>query len=73
MSEIRKKFLEFLGDRGAILLQWLEDAFAKVTNLQFHELTADEIAFFAACGVVVALAVLKLAGKQKTVPKPSGD
>ena len=63
MTEIRRKFLEFLGDRGTIFLEWLEDAFAKIANLQFHELTADEIAFFLACAVIVALAILKLARK----------
>ncbi|MBX9776067.1 MAG: hypothetical protein K2Y71_16930 [Xanthobacteraceae bacterium] len=63
MSEIRRRFLEWFRDSGAIFLQWLEDAFRKVANLQFHELTADEIAFFAACAVIVVLAVLKLARK----------
>jgi hypothetical protein len=61
MSEIRKKIREFLGDRGAIFLEWLENAFAKIANLQFQELEADEIAFFLACAAIVALAVLKLA------------
>jgi hypothetical protein len=63
MSEIRRKFLEFLGDRGAIFLEWVGDAFAKIANLQFHELAADEIAFVLACALIVALAILKLARK----------
>ena len=61
MSELRRKLQEFLGDKGALFLEWLEDAFAKIANLQFHELTVDEIAFFAAIAVIVALAVLRLA------------
>jgi|EndMetStandDraft_3_1072993.scaffolds.fasta_scaffold2443550_1 hypothetical protein len=63
MRALREKFLEWFGDRGAIFLQWIEDAFAKVANLRFHELEADEIAFFLACAVIVALAILKLARK----------
>jgi hypothetical protein len=61
MRELKERFLEFLGDRGPLLLQWITDAFAKIVNLQFHELEVDEIAFFLACIVIVALAILKLA------------
>jgi hypothetical protein len=67
MSELRRKLVEFLGDRGTLLLEWLEEAFGKIANLQFHELTADEIAFFLACAAIVALAILKLA--RKTAPQ----
>ena len=38
MRELRERFLEYMGDRGPILLQWITDAFAKIVNLQFHEL-----------------------------------
>ena len=61
MREAGRKALEFVEDRGAILLQWIGDAFAKIANLQFHELTIDEAAFFVACLVIVALAILRLA------------
>ena len=61
MRGLKEKFLEWFGDRGAILLQWIADAFEKIANLQFDELAADEIAFFLACAAIIALAVLKLA------------
>jgi len=61
MRELREKLLEYVGDRGPILLQWISDAFAKIVNLQFHELAADEIAFFLACAAIAALVILKLA------------
>jgi hypothetical protein len=61
LRELKDRFLEFLGDRGPLLMQWITDAFAKIVDLQFHELTADEIAFFLACVVIVALTILKLA------------
>lgn len=60
MREAGRKTLEFVEDRGSILLQWAADAFAKITNLQFHELTIDEVVFFAACLAIVALAILRL-------------
>ena len=69
MRELRERFLEYLGDRGPILLQWITDAFAKIVNLQFHELEADEIAFFLACAVIVALAILKLARLAAPAPQ----
>ena len=56
-----EEFGEFLADRGAILLQWVADAFAKIVTLQFHELTIDEAFFFAACLLIVVLAILRLA------------
>jgi hypothetical protein len=45
------------------LLDWFGDAYAKIANLQFHELTADEVAFFLACAFIVALIILKLVRK----------
>jgi hypothetical protein len=63
MRELREKILEWFGDRGAVFLDWVGDAFAKIANLQFHELAADEIVFFLACALIVALAILKLARK----------
>jgi hypothetical protein len=60
MRALREKFIEWFGDRGAVFLDWVGDAFAKIANLQFHELAADEIVFFLACAVVVALATLKI-------------
>jgi len=46
MSEAGRKaleaFKEFLADRGALFLQWVADALAKIANLQFHELTIEE-------------------------------
>ena len=61
MRELKERFLEYLGDRGPLLLQWITDAFSKIVNLQFRELEVDEIAFFLACVVIAALAILKLA------------
>ena len=67
MSEAGRKaleaFKEFLADRGALFLQWVGEALAKIANLQFHELTIDEAAFFLACLLIVALAILRLAKK----------
>ena len=61
MRELREKFFDYVGDRGPILLQWVSDAFAKITSLRFHELEADEIAFFVASAVIAGLGILKLA------------
>jgi hypothetical protein len=63
MTGQARKFLEWLADRSAVFFEWVANAWAKVANLQFHELTPDEIAFFPACAVIVALAILKLARK----------
>lgn len=61
MRELERWYLDYVADRGPILLQWINDAFAKIIKLQFHELTIDEIAFFVACIVIVAAAILKVA------------
>jgi hypothetical protein len=73
MRALREKFIEWFGDRGAVFLDWVGDAFAKIANLQFHELAADEIVFFLACVLVVALATLKLLHWPRSLlPKNSG-
>jgi hypothetical protein len=59
--KVRDAFWEFVEDKGGIFLQWVGDAFAKIANLQFHELTIDEAIFFVACLAIVALAILRLA------------
>jgi hypothetical protein len=63
MTGQARKFLEWLADRGAVFLDWVGGAFAKIANLQFHELTADEVVFFLACAVIIGLVILKLARK----------
>ena len=60
IGELRELLLDFVGRTSGVFFDWIGDAFRKIAELNFQELTLDQAFFLIGCLLVIVLGLYKL-------------